>query len=65
MPLLFHGSVGVAFTSEAAGGSVTLIMAALLIVWALLVVALGGPKNLSRYGKHVVEDKSAENGGAT
>ncbi len=65
MPILFHGSVDVAFTSEAAGGSVTLIMAALLIVWALLVVALGGPKNLSRYGKHVIEDKRAENGGAT
>ncbi len=52
--ILFHGSVNVAFTSEAAQGFIANAMGALITVWALVVLAVAGPRYLSKCGKHTI-----------
>lgn len=54
-PILFHGSFNVAFTSEAADGSVGMLMSIMVMVWALVVIFVAGPQDLSRYGRHTIE----------
>jgi membrane protease YdiL (CAAX protease family) len=44
---LFHGSVDVAFTSKLVDASIMNTMGALLVVWAIAVVLITGPANLS------------------
>lgn len=54
IPILFHGSIDVAFTTEAAQGWVVNLMGALLVLCALAVLIAFGPKNLADVPKHVL-----------
>ena len=54
---LFHGSVDVAFTSRVAQGDIVNIIGMMVMVWAIIVVLVTGPKNLSRSGKHTLQTK--------
>ncbi|TKJ33029.1 CPBP family intramembrane metalloprotease [bacterium (candidate division B38) B3_B38] len=53
--ILFHGSVDVAFTTRVAQGDIVNIMGMLIMVWAIIVVIVTGPANLSRSGKHTLQ----------
>ncbi len=50
--ILFHGTMMVAFDTQAAQGAVAVLMVIFLAIWAVLVVFVGGPESLSRFGKH-------------
>jgi uncharacterized protein len=54
MAALFHGSYNFWAASGAAGGLVTSTIDALLIIWAVAVVVVFGPANLSHKGKHTL-----------
>ena len=54
IPILFHASINLAFTSETRPLSVTSAMGVIIVVWAVLVVWFARPAALSRSGKHLV-----------
>jgi membrane protease YdiL (CAAX protease family) len=54
MVALFHGGYNFWAASGGAGGSITSTIDALFIIWAVAVVIVAGPANLSRKGKHVL-----------
>ena len=56
IPVLFHSSINLAFTSETRPASVASAMGFIIIVWALLVVWLAKPAALSRSGKHLLPE---------
>ena len=51
---LFHGGYNFWAASGGAGGSITSTIDALFIIWAVALVVVAGPTNLSRKGKHVL-----------
>lgn len=54
MVALFHGSYNFWAASGGAGGLVTSTIDALLIIWAVAVVVVFGPANLSHKEKHTL-----------
>jgi len=54
MAALFHGGYNFWAASGGAGGTITYTIDALFIVWAVVLVIVAGPANLSRKGKHVL-----------
>ena len=54
MVALFHGGYNFWAASGGAGGLVTSTIDALFILWAVVVVVVFGPANLSRKGKHTL-----------
>ena len=51
--ILFHGSIEVVYLSRATRADIAAVLSVLFTVWAVLVVWLGGPTNLSRRGRVV------------
>jgi hypothetical protein len=51
---LFHGGYNFWDASPAAAGFITSTIDALLIIWAVAIVVVFRPANLSRKGKHVL-----------
>lgn len=45
--VLFHGSINVAFTSKLINAGVLNTMGALIVIWAVAVIVITGPSNLS------------------
>jgi uncharacterized protein len=54
MAALFHGGYNFWAASYGAGGAITSTIDALFIIWAVALVVVAGPANLSRKGKHVL-----------
>jgi membrane protease YdiL (CAAX protease family) len=54
MAALFHGGYNFWAASGGAGGFVTYTIDALFIIWAVAVVVVAGPANLSRKEKHML-----------
>ena len=51
---LFHSGFNFFLTSPADVGDMTIVIRALLLVWAIVVIVVFKPANLSRKGKHVL-----------
>jgi membrane protease YdiL (CAAX protease family) len=54
MVALFHGGYNFWAASGGAGGTISYTIDALFIIWAVALVVVGGPANLSRKGKYVL-----------
>jgi membrane protease YdiL (CAAX protease family) len=52
---LFHGSIDLAFTSKPIDAAVVNTMGALIVLWAIVVVAITGPTNLSLRARQQVQ----------
>ncbi len=52
---LFHATIDVAFTSNAATPSVVSVVGAAVTIWGIIVLVAAGPRSLSRRGKVTLE----------
>jgi membrane protease YdiL (CAAX protease family) len=51
---LFHGTVTIAYTSQAASGSTAGILGVMFVLGAILIVAVTGPQHLSRHAQSAI-----------